>query len=73
MEDINFQTFLYKDENTVLAVHSEKIDSYFDRELKINNEVFLLDFQGITPGDYQLQIKSPEIPGKREIKVKIIQ
>jgi hypothetical protein len=71
-QDYSPQFTLYKDEKVTLNLPSEKIDSSFDKKSKILNEVYLLDFQDILPGDYKLEIKSSEKHKKREIELKIV-
>ena len=63
---------LSKDEKVTLNLPSEKIDSFFDKKSKVLNEVYLLDFQDILPGDYKLEMKSDEKHIKKEIELKIV-
>lgn len=72
-KDIPIQFELYQDENVSFLVSSKQVETSFDKELKILNTVYILNFDKVPPGDYKLQIKSSEIPGHREVKVKVIQ
>ena len=67
------QFSLHRDENTTLNLPSEKIESFFDEKLKVLNEVYLLDFQDVPSGDYQLDIKSSDGQIEKEVGIKIIQ
>jgi len=71
-QDFSPKFTLSKDEKVTLKLPSKKIDSFFDERSKILNEVYLLDFQDILPGDYKLEIKSSEKHIKKEIELKIV-
>lgn len=71
-QDSSPQFALSKDEKVTLNLPAEKIESFFDKKSKILNEVYLLDFQDILPGDYKLEIKSSEKHIKKEIELKIV-
>jgi len=72
VKDLAFQFSLVDGKNIPLSVSSERIESYFDQELKISSEVYLLDFQGIPAGDYQLEIKSLDGRIEEGIEIKIV-
>ena len=72
MSDFSLQFSLCKDEGVTLSLPIQKIESYFDKKSKILNEVYLLDFQDISPGVYKLKVESSESRTKREIEIKII-
>ena len=71
-QDFSPQFTLSKDEEVTLNLAAKKIESFFDRKSKILNEVYLLDFQDILPGDYKLEIKSSEKHIKKEMELKIV-
>ncbi|MFQ6052446.1 MAG: VWA domain-containing protein [Candidatus Hydrothermarchaeota archaeon] len=71
-QDFSFQFSLTQDENMTLNLSSQQIESYFDKKLKISNEVYRLDFQDVFPGDYLLKIISSESNIEKEIEIKII-
>jgi len=73
MQDFTLQFSIHRDENTILPLPSKKIESLFDEESKILSEVYLLDFQDIHPGDYQIKVKSPDGQIEKRIEIKIIQ
>ncbi|MEW6455084.1 MAG: VWA domain-containing protein [Acidobacteriota bacterium] len=70
-KDFSFRFSLYKDEELISNTFSQKIESYFDKKTKIFNEIYLLDFHGIFPGDYRLVIHSPQDRIEKVIKVRI--
>jgi len=72
VQDFAFRFSLQDNENTTLNLDAEKIESFFDKELKVLSEVYLLDFQDIPQGDYQLRINSSEGNLEKSTKVKII-
>jgi VWFA-related protein len=72
VQDFAFQFSLERDENTTLNIDAEKIESFFDKELKVLSEVYLLDFQDVPQGEYQLRINSSEGNLERIVGVKII-
>ena len=72
VHDFVFQLSLGNNEDTTLNLDAEKIDSFFDKELKVLSEVYLLDFQDISPGDYNLRINSSDGNLEKGIGVKII-
>jgi VWFA-related protein len=71
-QDFSPEFNLSKDEEVTLKLPAEKVESFFDGKSKILNEVYLLDFQDILPGDYKLEIKSSEKHKKKEIELKIV-
>lgn len=71
-QDFSLQFTLLKDEETVFNVPFEKIESFFDKKLRILNEVYLLNFDEIPPGDYQFKIISPDKKIEKAIEIKII-
>ena len=71
-QDFSPEFTLSKDEDVTLNLAAEKIESFFDKRSKILNEVYLLDFQNILPGDYKLEMKSSEKHKKNEIELKIV-
>lgn len=72
IEDFTFQFTLHKGENSILDLPYEKIDSQFDKESRILNEVYLLDLDEIPPGDYQLKIKSLDSKIEKATDIKVI-
>jgi len=72
IKEFFFEFTLSKDENVTENLHSEKIESLMDKESKILNEVYLLDFQHVFPGDYQLCIKSSDGRIGKRIEIKVI-
>ena len=66
------QFFLQNDRNTPLNLSSEKMESYFDKKLKILSEVYVLDFQDIPPADYKLKIKSSDGRIEKTVEIKAI-
>jgi len=72
IKEFPLQFSLFKDGNFILDLPYQKIESYFDKEPKILNDVYLLDFQDVTPGDYQLKVKLPESQVERKIEIKVI-
>jgi len=72
IKDFAFRFSLQDDKSESLGLTFEKIESYFDKYLKISNEIYLLDFQNIPPGNYQLRIESLDRKITKQIKIKII-
>ncbi len=72
VKDLSLQFSLLNDKNIPLDVSSESVESYFDEELKISTEVYLLDFQKIPPADYHLNIKSADGQIEKGIEIKIV-
>jgi len=72
IKEFPLQFSLFKDGNFILDAPYQKIESYFDKKSKILNDVYLLDFQNIPPGDYQLKVRPSESQAEKEIKIKII-
>ena len=72
IQDFSFQFSLRAEEKAALSLLSEKIDSLFDRNSKILSEVYLLDFQDVPSGDYQLWIKSSDGQIEKGVAIKII-
>ncbi|NIO49743.1 MAG: VWA domain-containing protein [Candidatus Aminicenantes bacterium] len=70
--DFSPEFALLKDEEASLNLPAVKIESFFDGKSKILNEVYLLDFQDIIPGDYKLEIKPSAENIKKEIELKIV-
>lgn len=63
---------LYKDEELISNLPYEKVESYFDRETKIINGIYLLDFRGILSDQYKLAIRSVHLPFEKLIEVKVL-
>jgi VWFA-related protein len=72
IKEFSFEFFLSRDENVTVNLPTEKIESLMDQESKILNEVYLLDFQQVFPGDYQLYVKSSDDRIEKTIEIKII-
>jgi len=73
MPDFALQFALSDDAGTAFQLPSNRIESYYDKRLKLLNEVYHLDFKDIPPGDYQLGLTSPEkITFDKKIEVKIL-
>lgn len=72
IKDFPLQFYLCRDENKILNLPYEKIESQFDNESKISNEVYLLDFDEIPPGDYQLEIEASDYQVEKRVKIKVI-
>lgn len=72
LKDFPFEFPLYKEEKLISNVPFEKVESYFGRESKILNEIFLLNFNGISADQYKLTIHSPQIPIEKAIEIKIL-
>jgi len=72
IKDLAFQYSLVDSENTRLNLPSEKIESHFDKDSKILNEVYLLDFKYFPPGDYQLYIKSSDGQVEQAAEIKVV-
>jgi len=72
IKDLAFQYSLLGSENTRLNLPSEKIESHFDKDSKILNEVYLLDFKYFPPGDYQLYIKSSDGQVEQAAEIKVV-
>ena len=72
IKEFSFELFPSRDENTTVNLPAEKIESLMDKESKILNEVYLLDFQQVFPGDYQLCIKSSDGRIEKRIEIKIV-
>ncbi len=71
-QDFFLKFTLSRGEKVTLNLPSEKIESFFDKKSKILNEVYLLNFQDILPGDYKLEIKSSGEHVKKEMEIKIV-
>ncbi len=72
VKDLSLQFSLLNDKNIPLDVSSESVESYFDEELKISTEVYLLDFQKIPPADYHLNIKSADGRVEKTVEIKVV-
>ena len=72
VKNLAFQFSLLDDKQTLLNVSSERIESYFDKDLKILNEIFLLDFQSIPQGDYELKLISSDGRIDKGIEIKVV-
>jgi len=72
IKEFSFEFSLLGDENLTLNIPTEKIESLMDKELKILNEVYLLDFEQVFPGDYQLCLKPSDGRIEKRIDIKII-
>lgn len=72
MRDFALHFSLHKDENRAINLPSEKVESYFDKESRILNEVYTFNFKDVSPGDYLLKIMSAERQEERDIKIKIV-
>jgi len=72
LRDVILQYSLIGEENTTLNLSSEKIESHFDKDSKILNEVYLLDFQKIPPADYQLKIESSDGQIEKTVEIKVV-
>ena len=72
MQNFGFHFSLLGAGNKTIDVPSEKIESFFDKESRIVNEVYLLNFKDITPGDYHLKIVSSDGRIERRTELKII-
>ncbi len=72
IKEFSFEFSLSGDENLTLNIPAEKIESLMEKKSKILNEVYLLDFHQVFPGDYQLCIKSSDGRIKKRIEIKII-
>lgn len=72
LKDFPFEFPLYKEEKLISNVPFEKVESYFERESKILNEIFLLNFNGISLNQYKLTIRSPRITMEKAIEIKIL-
>jgi len=72
MQNLGLHFSIESDENEAIDLPSEKVESFYDEESKIVNEVYLLDFRNITPGDYQLKTASSDGRVERRIDIKII-
>ena len=72
IKEFSFEFSLSRDENLTLNIPTEKIGSLMDKKSKILNEVYLLDFQQVFPGDYQLCVKSSDDRIEKRIEIKVI-
>lgn len=72
IKEFSFEFSPSRDENLTLNIPAEKIESLMDKDSKILNEVYLLDFEQVFPGDYQLCIKSSDDRIEKRIEIKII-
>ncbi len=73
IKNIDLHFSLLKGENKAINLLSKKVESFFDRESKILNEVYILDFKNISLGDYQLKISSSDGQIDKQVDIKIIQ
>ena len=71
-EDLALQFSLIDMGNKAKNLPSEMVESLYDKKSKILNRVYLLDFQSISPGDYQLEIISSDGRIEKIIDIKII-
>ena len=72
IKEFSFEFSLSRDEKLTLNIPTEKIESLMEKKSKILNEVYLLDFKQVFPGDYQLSIKSSDDRIEKRIEIKII-
>jgi hypothetical protein len=72
IKEFSFEFSLSRDENLTLNIPTEKIESLMEKKSKILNEVYLLDFQQVFPGDYQLCVKSSDDRIEKRIEIKVI-
>ena len=72
IKEFSFEFSLSKDENVTVNLPAEKIGSLMDKKSKILNEVYLLDFKQVFPGDYQLCVKSSDDRIEKRIEIKVI-
>jgi VWFA-related protein len=72
IKEFSFEFSLSRDENLALNIPTEKIESLMDKKSKILNEVYLLDFKQVFPGNYQLCIKSSDDRIEKRIEIKVI-
>jgi hypothetical protein len=63
---------LYKEGEFISELNPERLESYFDKGGKVENEIYLLDFSGISPGQYKLKVHSIQLPLEKEIEIKIL-
>jgi len=50
-----------------------RVESHYDKRLELLNEVYHLDFKDVSPGDYRLELASPEeITLDKRIELKIL-
>jgi VWFA-related protein len=71
-QEFSLQFTLSEDRKETLNLPAKKIQSHYDKKSKILNEVYLLDFLDILPGDYQLDIKSSDKVLKKGLEIKIV-
>jgi len=64
--------YLQNDENITVNLSSEKVESFYDSKSKVLNEVYLLNFQEVPPGEYQVKLESSDRKIKRQIGIKVI-
>lgn len=73
IRDIPLQVSLSEDNESIHLLPITLIESYYDRSLKLLNEVYHLDLKDIPPGDYRLELTSPEkITFNKRIEIKIL-
>jgi len=72
IKEFSFEFSLSRDENLTLNIPTEKIDSLMEKKSKILNEVYLLDFKQVFPGNYQLCVKSSDDLIEKRIEIKVI-
>jgi hypothetical protein len=72
IKEFSFEFSLSRDKNLTLNIPTEKIESLMDKKSKILNEVYLLDFKQVFPGDYQLCVKSSDDRIEKRIEIKVI-
>ena len=72
IKEFSFEFSLSRDENLTLNIPTEKIDSLMEKKSKILNEVYLLDFKQVFPGNYQLCVKSSDGRIEKRIEIKVI-
>jgi len=71
-KDFSLQFSLSEEDKMTTNLPFHKIESFFDKKLKVLSEVYLLDFQDVQPGDYQLMIGNSEKHLGKKMEVKII-
>ena len=70
--NFSLKFYLQDDENMIVNLPFEKIESLFDGKSKVLNEVYLLDFQDVPPGEYQVKLESSDKKIKKQIGIEII-